>query len=64
MLRIKRFVHLVRCLIFIGEHNVAGSGFVSILMREFGEANAELFSTEGIVLSYRMLGSFIRQQVR
>ena len=38
-------------------------GFVSIRMREVGEASAELVSTEGTVLSYRMLGSFIRQQV-
>ena len=63
MLRITRFVHLVHCLIFVGQHNVAGSGFVSILMREAGEASAELVLTEGIVLSYRILGSFIRQQV-
>ena len=61
MLRTTRFVHLVHCRRVIGEHNVAGSGFVSILMREVGEANAELVSTEGIVLSHRMLGFFIRQ---
>ena len=62
MLRITRFVQLVHCLIFRGEHSVAGSGFVSILMREVGEASAEMVLTEGTVLSFRMLGSIIRQQ--